>query len=177
MRRFLTLLAALTALFWSLPASAQVMLSFHSFNGSMFFGRYPHAFVVLDGTLDSTGQKVHENYGFSAATVGPAVLTGPVKSEILVEDEKWIHKTNTHFTIPISDETYHRIIAEVHRWSDPVKMPYDLQRRNCIHFVGRIAEIAGLSVDFPKKLLRKPRGWLNHISVLNPQLHAKQIKG
>jgi hypothetical protein len=37
--------------------------------------------------------------------------------------------------------------------------------------------MAGLRVDYPKALLRKPRAWLNHISALNPQLHAKAIGG
>jgi hypothetical protein len=37
--------------------------------------------------------------------------------------------------------------------------------------------MAGLTVDYPKKLLRKPRSWLNHIAELNPQLHAKPIEG
>ncbi|MBD3728353.1 MAG: hypothetical protein IE933_01475 [Sphingomonadales bacterium] len=176
MRRLVTLIAAVFALAWSLPAAAQVTIAFHSFNGSMFVGRYPHAFIVLDGTLESNGKRVRENYGFSAKTTGPAVLAGPVDSMILIEDEKWLTKTNTHFTIPISDETYHRIIAEKNRWDDSKGMQYNLGSRNCIHFVGRMAQIVGLQVDYPKKLLRKPRAWLNHIALLNPKLDARQVR-
>lgn len=44
-----------TALAFAQPAAAQVQVSFHSFNGSVLFGRYPHTFVVFEGTLESTG--------------------------------------------------------------------------------------------------------------------------
>jgi exonuclease I len=54
---------------------------------------------------------------------------------------------------------------------------YDLDTYNCIHFVGRIAQLAGLKVDYPKNLLRKPRSWLNRVGNLNPKLGAKPIGG
>ena len=66
--------------------------------------------------------------------------------------------------------------AEVARWRDAPGKTYRLDENNCIHFVGRIAELAGIKVDYPKKLIRKPKAWLNHIAALNPQLGAKAIK-
>ncbi len=177
-RRLLSIVVLFFALFaLAQPAEAKVRVSFQSFNGSVFFGRYPHTFVVFDGTLDDTGEKIHENFGFTAKTVSPAVLTGPVKQEIYVEKEKWVQKTNRHFTITVDDETYRRMRNEVEVWRDHPGDFYDLDKNNCIHFVGRIAEMGGLKVDYPKELLRKPRAWLNHISKLNPQLGAKPIKG
>ena len=175
MRRCLALITALFALLVALPAAAQVTVSFHSFNGSVFFGRYPHTFVVLDGTLDSTGEKIHENYGFSAKSVTPAILTGPVAHEIVVEKEKWLTKTNKHFTVPISDAKYYEIKDEVAKWRDAPGKYYDLETRNCIHFVGRIAQMVGLKVDYPGNMLRKPKAWLNHLTGLNPKLGAKVI--
>lgn len=169
-----TLLAAILLLA-SAAAQAQVSVSFHSFNGSLF-GRYPHAFVVFEGTLDSTGEKVDENYGFSAKSIGPSVLTGPVEHIIYVEKPEYIARTNTHFTIKVSDDTYRRMIAEVAAWRNAPGKFYDLDKRNCIHFVGAIAALAGLKVDYPHKLLRKPKAWLNHIIGLNPQLHASPVK-
>jgi hypothetical protein len=159
------------------PAYAKVEVSFHSFNGSVFFGRYPHTFVVFDGTLDDTGQKVHENFGFTAKHVTPAILSGPVEGEIWTEQEKWIAKTNRHFAVMVDDDTYRKMRAEVDFWNHHPGKFYNLDSNNCIHFVGKIAAMAGLKVDFPKELLRKPRAWLNHIAALNPQLHAKPIKG
>jgi hypothetical protein len=172
--RLLLTLLAVAAL--AQPACAKVTVSFHSFNGSVFFGRYPHTFVVFDGTLDD-GQRVHENFGYTAKSVSPAVLSGPVEGEIWVEQEKWIAKTNTHFAVTVDDETYRKMKAEVEFFGHHPGKFYDLDRNNCITFVGKIAELAGLKVDYPKDLMRKPRAWLNHISALNPQLHAKAING
>ena len=174
----LRLLLSLLVLFaFAQPASAKVEVEFHSFNGSMFFGRYPHTFVIFRGTLDDTGQTINENFGFTAKQVTPAVLTGPVEGEIWIEEPKWIAKTNRHFTVAVDDATYRKKRAEVEFWYKHPGKFYDLDKNNCIHFVGKIARMAGLKVDYPKALLRKPRAWLNHIAALNPQLHAKAITG
>jgi len=174
--RLVLLLCALAALLL-LPATVQarVDVSFQSFNGSMFFGRYPHTFVVFDGRLDDTGQAVHENFGFSALHATPAILHGPVQQTILVEEERYITSTNRHFTVTVSDATYRRMRAEVEAWRNAPPPYYDLDSRNCIHFVGRMAQLAGLRVDYPRKLLRKPRAWLNHVAELNPQIAAQRF--
>jgi hypothetical protein len=161
---------------WSDVALAQVRVSFHSFNGSLFGSRFPHTFVVFEGTLDSTGERVHSNYGFSARTVGPAVLAGPVEHLVYSEKEKYIESTNRHFTVTVSDATYHRMMREVAAWRDAPGKYYDLDTRNCIHFVGRLAELAGLRIEFPRGLLRKPKAWLNHIGELNPAVGARRAR-
>lgn len=172
--RLFLALAALVC--WTGPAWAAVQVHFHSFNGSVLGSRFPHTFVVFDGTLDSTGERIHANYGFSAKTVSPAVLAGPVEHTIYVEKEKYINSTNRHFSVTVSDATYHRMAAEVEAWRNAPGKYYDLDKRNCIHFVGRMAELAGLKIDYPQSLLRKPKAWLNHIATLNPQLNARQIR-
>lgn len=176
MLRFLTHLAALFALMWSGPALADVQLHFHSFTGSTLFGRYPHAFIVLDGELASNGRKVNENYGFTAKEISIAILNGPVKHDILVEKQKYIKTTNRHFTMTITDDQYRAIVREMKAWRDAPGKYYDLDKRNCIHFVGRMAEIVGLEVEYPGTMLRKPKDWLNHIARLNPQLNATLIE-
>jgi hypothetical protein len=170
--RLLLVAAALMAS--AAPAQAEVKVSFHSFSGS-FLGRYPHAFVVFDGTLDGTGERINENYGFSAKSAGPSVLMGPVEHGIYTEKERYIRTTNRHFTITVSDATYRRMKQEVIAWRDAPGKYYDLDTRNCIHFVGRIAELGGLRVDYPSDMLRKPKAWLNHITQLNPQLGARPV--
>lgn len=165
------LLMVVALLIWSVPAHAQIQVHFHSFNGS-FLGRYPHAFVVFEGTLES-GEKVNENYGFSAKTAGPNVLLGPTAHIVMTEKPKYIRTTNRHFTLTVSDATYRRMKAEVIAWRDAPGKFYDLDKRNCIHFVARIAELGGVKVEFPKELLRKPRQWFDHIARLNPQLGAR----
>ncbi len=176
MNRLLVHLLALLALVWSGPALADVQIHFHSFNGSVLFGRYPHTFIVLEGELEETGEVVNENYGFSARKVTPAILSGPVEHMVLAESEKNIKKTNRHFTINLTDAQYHRIIKEVRAWQNAPGKYYDLEKRNCIHFVGEMAKILGLKVDYPKKMLRRPKKWLNHVAAMNPKLGAKAIK-
>lgn len=157
------------------PAQAEVTVHFHSFNGSVLFGRYPHTFVVFEGTLDDTGAAIDENFGFSARKANLAVLSGPVKHMIQGEKPKTVKKTNRHFSIPLTDDQYRKLKAEIVAWQEQPGKYYDLETRNCIHFVGRMAELLGLKVDYPQKLLRKPKSWLNHVSALNPLLGAKAI--
>ena len=175
MIRFLRFLAALLALVTATAAAAEVRVTFHSFNGSMPFGRFPHAFVSFDGTLDATGERVKENFGWSAKTISPAVLSGPVHGMILVEKDKWLTQTNRHFTIALSDAQYRTLRAEVEAFRTAPGKYYSLEDRNCIHFVGRMAELLGLKVEYPAKMMRKPRQWLNHIGDLNPQLGARKF--
>lgn len=176
MPRFIVHLFALLALVWSGPALADIQIHFHSFNGSVLFGRYPHTFIVLEGELEETGQIIDENYGFSARNVTPAILSGPVEHMVLAETEKSIRKTNRHFTMTISDAQYRQIKQEVAAWQNAPGKYYDLEKRNCIHFVAKMASIVGLTVTVPEDMLRRPKKWLNHVTSLNPQLKAKQIK-
>ncbi len=92
------------------------------------------------------------------------------------EEAKYITSTNRHFTIPISDAKFRAMKAEIARWRDAPGRFYDLDTRNCIHFVGKLASMIGVTVDYPKKFLRKPKAWLNHVTKLNPQLGAKVIR-
>jgi hypothetical protein len=173
-RLFLAFAALLLAL--PMPASAQVRLSFQSFNGSVLVGRYPHTFIVLEGTLDETGQPVSENYGYTAVSVTPAILTDNVAGTVRSEPQKYVLSTNRHFTVPISDAHYHAIIAEVHAWRDAPGKAYNLATHNCVHFVARIAAMVGLNADVPQDMVRRPKAWLNYVSRLNPSLGAREIR-
>ena len=173
--RLASLIAALVFLFTAVSAAAEVRLTFHSFNGSVMFGRYPHTFVSMEGSL-SDGTRVKENWGFSARNAGPAVLRGPVEHIVMTEEDEWLAKTNRHFTIPITDDQYRAIRRETFRWRDAPGKYYSLDTRNCIHFVGTIGKLVGLKVEYPQNMLRRPKKWLNHIGALNPQLKAKPVK-
>lgn len=173
-RAIFTLLAALACVL-ATPALAQVRVSFHSFNGSVLFGRYPHTFVVFEGTLEATGEAVNENFGFASQKVSRAILRGPVKHMVISEEQKYVTSTNRHFTIPVSDAKYRAMREEIERWRNAPGKFYDLKTRNCIHFVGKMALMLGLKVEYPKKYLRKPKAWLNLVTKLNPQLGAEVI--
>jgi hypothetical protein len=172
--RFLAHLLALVALAWSGAAMAEVQIHFHSFNGSLF-GRYPHTFIVLEGTLESTGARVNENYGFSARSSTAAITSGWAEHMVLQESEKNIRNTNRHFSIRLTDAQYFRIVEEVRRWQLEPGKRYSLDERNCIHFVGAMAQALGLKVEYPEDMLKRPKKWLNHITRLNPQLGARVI--
>jgi hypothetical protein len=175
MFRLLASLIALITLALPHVAAAQVRLSFHSFNGSWLGGRYPHTFIVLEGTLDATGQAINENYGYTAVHASPAVLAGNVAGTIMIEQPKYITSTNRHFSLPISDAQYRTIISEMQVWRDAPGKAYNLDHHNCVHFVARIAEIAGLHINVPQNMVRRPKLWLNYVARLNPQLGAREI--
>ena len=161
----------LFALAWSSMAAAAVEITFHSFNGSVLAGRYPHTFVSMTGTLED-GTSVKENFGFSAKRATPAVLRGPVEHIVMTEKEKWLTKTNRHFTLSMTDAQYRKVKKLIAEWRDAPGKFYDLDTRNCIHFVGEIGRIMGLKVEYPDDMLRRPKKWLNHITALNPKLGA-----
>lgn len=171
-RLLLTLIALCC---WNGAALAQVSVAFHSFNGSFFGSRFPHTFVAFSGTLE-TGERVHSNFGFSAKNISPAILSGPVEHVVFSEKEKYLESTNVHFRVTVSDATYRRMLQEVAAWRDAPGKYYELDTRNCIHFVGRMAELAGLKVEYPRDMLRKPKAWLNHIGELNPQVAARRAR-
>lgn len=162
------------ALAWSSMAAAAVDITFHSFDGSVLGGRYPHTFVSMTGTLED-GTVIKENFGFSAKKANLSVLRGPVEHMIMVEKDKWLTRTNRHFTLTMTEGQYREVRALVETWRTAPGRYYDLDTRNCIHFVGAIGRIMGLQISYPKKLLRKPKSWLNHIARLNPSLEAKEI--
>jgi hypothetical protein len=177
MARLLVSLLSLLLCLSPISASAQVVLAFHSFNGTYFGGRYPHAFVVLEGTLEADGRRVHENYGYSTSAGALAALNGLVPGIIQTEKEKYLTATNRHFAVPISDAQYHAIVAEVTAWKDaPGQKRYSLDARNCLHFVARIAELVGIPAPVPKEMVRRPKKWLNYVTRLNPQLGAREIR-
>ena len=175
LRGLMQLLAAvLVAL--PLPAAAQVMLTFHSFTGSYFIGRFPHAFISMAGTLDGNGQRIDENYGYTAKHLSTKILSGNVEGTIMIEKPKYLTSTNRHFTVAISDAQYHAIVAEMVRWRDAPGKAYNLDHHNCVHFVARIAELMGINAPVPQNMVRKPKQWLNYVTTLNPQLHAQPVK-
>jgi hypothetical protein len=176
-RRLARFAILVLALLFPILAQAQVLLSFHSFNGSYLGGRYPHTFIVLDGTLEADGRRVHENYGYSTSSGAIGALSGNVPGIIQIERERYITSTNRHFTVPISDAQYEAILAEVNAWRDePGQRRYSLDHHNCIHFVARIAEMVGLTAPVPQGMVRRPKLWLNYVTTLNPRLGAREIR-
>lgn len=169
MKIFPAILFLLAATFAPM-AKASVMVSFYSVPGSVFTGRSVHAFFTMTGTRDGDGQAVNENYGFSAATWSPSGFFRPVQQTMLIEQPEYISQARFHFRTSISDAAYQKIVQEVHLWWRSPDHLRDIDQRNCVTFVGVVAQISGLKVDFPAKLMRHPRRYLDHVMALNPQL-------
>jgi hypothetical protein len=160
-------LAALLAL---MPAGvfAKVEISFYSHE---FGSNFPHAFVVLHGQDDRTGEKIDANYGFTATHVSPAILLGSVQGEVMSLDRKidagYLKNSDRHFTFTLTDAEYDSVMATVDRWRRLEQPSYNLNRQNCVFFVADIAAALGLKAERPKQLMKKPRSYLQSIVEAN----------
>lgn len=160
---FLSLLLLCAGL--TTPARAEVVVSFYSHD---FGDRFPHAFIVMKGKVDVTGETVDANYGFTATSVSPAILLGSVKGEVQVSKPDYIAKSDRQFDVTIDDATYARVLAKVAEWRDREQPSYSLGKRNCVHFVMELAEVVGLKVNRKSKLFKKPKSFLIEVKGLNP---------
>lgn len=161
----LTWLTGLFLLLGTAPAAAAVQISFYSHEmGSSF----PHAFVVLKGTLDRDGRRIDEDYGFTAKAVTPAILMGRVGGKIdSTAGPSYVGESDRQFTLNISDEEYDRVMAVVSAWRNAKQPSYDLNSSNCVHFVAEIAAAIGMKAETPKKLMKKPRSYILSLVAAN----------
>lgn len=160
------------ALFFALgtPAFAAVEISFYS---RELGTNFPHAFVALKGTVDSTGEQVDTSLGFTASSVTPAILFGAVRGEVVVEGEEQIRRSNRQFAVTLTDEQYRAVLRVVEEWRNAPQPSYRLRRHSCVHFVSAIAAVIGLEVDNSQRLMNRPRSFLERVIELNPQLAAQ----
>ena len=150
------------------PAAAQVVLSFYSHElGSSF----PHAFVALKGKTE--GRDVDTNYGFTAKTLTPAILMGSVRGVVETSKPSYIASSDRQFSVQLDDRQFKDVLAVVERWRTRPGKSYNLNKSNCIHFVGEVAQAVGLKVVFEKALIKKPRSFLLSLVSLNPWVKSQ----
>jgi hypothetical protein len=150
------------------PAAAQVVLSFYSHElGSSF----PHAFVVLKGKAE--GRDVDTNFGFTAKTLTPAILMGSVRGVVETSKPSYVASSDRQFSVQLDDRQFKDVLAVVERWRTRPGKSYNLNKSNCIHFVGEVAQAVGLKVAFEKALIKKPRSFLLSLVTLNPRLKSQ----
>ena len=158
--------ALLLALGLPLPASASVVITFWSHElGNSF----PHTFFTLRGVPDAGGPPVDRNFGFTAKTVSPALLFGTVPGRLDLAKPSYIEGSDAQFSIVLTDAQYQAELALAAAWDDATgDGHYNLNDRNCVHFVKEAARIAGLAdLDHPK-LMKKPRSYLQAVAAANP---------
>jgi hypothetical protein len=152
-----------------LPASAraEVVATFYSHD---FGDHFPHAFIKLTGKVQATGEVIDTNYGFTAVNTSPAILLGSVKGMIETKDAKYVSKSNPHFSLTLSDADYRKLMDHVEQWRNLGGKSYNLNKRNCVHFVMEAAVLLGLSVNRGSKFFKKPKSFVLEVMKLNPGL-------
>jgi hypothetical protein len=147
------------------PAWAAVQMTFYT---KELGASFPHTFVILDGTLDRSGERIAEDYGFSAKTISPAILWGRVGGKVISDHEpSYVNGSDKHFTVTLSDDEYDRVMATVERWRTAKQPSYDLDKANCIHFVAELATAIGMEAAPRKGLMRKPRSFVEAVTAAN----------
>jgi hypothetical protein len=166
-RRAIALLFAVVLAVVAVPASAAVSITFYS---KELGASFPHAFVIVEGTLDRGGPRIEEDYGFTAKTISPAILWGKVAGEVITDHTvSYVKGSDRHFTLALTDAEYDRAMATVQRWRSARQPSYDLDTHNCVHFVADIAASIGLAAD-TSRFMKKPRSFLESLTRAN---HAR----
>jgi len=153
------------AFFFVSPLHAEVILTFYS---KELGASFPHAFIGLKGTTGPEQTPVDATYGFTAKHLSPAILMGDVQGIVESVTESYRKASDAHFSIPLTDEQYGQVLATVEKWRNIPGKSYNLNRRNCVFFVGDIARTVGLTVVEDPKLMKKPRSFTQSIVQLNP---------
>jgi hypothetical protein len=165
-RPLLALFFGLTCLFASLPAYAAVTITFWSHElGNSF----PHAFFTLRGVPEAGGAAVDANYGFTARTISPAILMGTVAGKLDIAKPGYMRSSDAQFSVVLTDAQYADVMKLVAEWGgeDGGDSRYNLNNRNCVHFVAEAARRSGLTgVDQPR-LMKKPRSFLQAVAAAN----------
>jgi hypothetical protein len=151
---------------WAFPANAAVEIAFYS---RELGTNFPHAFVVLRGTVDATGEQVDTSLGFTAHSVTPALLFGAVRGEVEVLEADYIAHSDRKFAVTLTDDQYRRVLAVAEEWRTAPQPSYRLRLHSCVHFVSALAAAIGLRVDNDQRLMNRPRSFLERVIELNPQ--------
>lgn len=165
------LLLVLLFLLGPAPAGAAVEISFYS---REWGERFPHAFVRITGSVDATGETVDANFGFTAKRVSPAVLMGAVEGEVIAVDAKYVARSDRHFSLKLSDQEYRSVLALIDGYRTLPQPSYHLNRRNCVFFVADVAAALGLEASPVRKLMKKPRSFLQKVKADNLVLLARR---
>lgn len=156
----------------TIPARADAAVEIAFYSRELGGNNFPHAFVQLNGIVDSTGERVDTTYGFTAKAISPAILLGSVAGEVVVEGPRQIARSDRQFALTLTDSQYRAAMAVVESWRNRRQPSYNLNRRNCVHFVAELARTIGLRVENADGLMKRPRSFLQHVRGLNPQLTA-----
>ena len=151
----------------AVPADAAVTIDFYAREFGVYF---PHGFVILKGHPDSDPRPVDGSYGFTAAAITPGILTGRVKGVVEPVPTKYAAGSERLFSLQLTDQQYYRVATVIQQWTNLPQPSYDLNTRNCVHFVADVARQIGLKVDLQNRFIKKPHAFLMQVRADNPIL-------
>lgn len=125
----------------------------------------PHAFFTIKGTVD--GKPVEETYGFTAKTITPALLWGPVPGRIDIASKGYMADSNKLYTVTVAEAAYPRLKAVVQRYSAKPGSIYRMNQRNCVHFVAEAAAAVGLRLPDGKGMMKRPTTYMMAVAAAN----------
>jgi hypothetical protein len=174
LQRCAAALLALCAVLLPAPAIAAVVITFYA---REFGSQFPHGLVTLEGTLDRGGERIRTNYGFTATHVTPAILFGAVRGVVEPSSEGYVRGSEAHFALTLTDAEYDKVMETVARYAALPQPSYNLNRRNCVHFIGEVAAAIGMSAEVPRSLNRRPKSFLELLIRNNrPWLEQRQAR-
>ncbi|MGB6317698.1 MAG: hypothetical protein WBG08_03610 [Litorimonas sp.] len=137
-----------------------------TFYSHSFGENFPHAFVLIE-TRNAYGQIAQDAFGFSARHLSPKILMGTVDGHIAIPSARYVRQSDPHFTLPVTRAQMARIGAIRNRWSAGEGGRYNLNRRNCVHFIGELAEAVGLRTNRDSAHFKEPASFLREVAALN----------
>ena len=144
------------------PAWAAVTITFWSHDQDNDF---PHAFFALNGTPDAGGPMIDANYGFTAKAVTPAILLGSVAGEVEPSKLGYMKRSDAQFSVVLTDAQLAQVQDLIADWS--IHTQYNLNKRNCVHFVAEALRRSGLTVPNVPQLMKKPKSFLLAVGQAN----------
>lgn len=166
LKKLSALMAIFTIALMPGVARADVSVTFYSHE---FGSSFPHAFFTMKGELDN-GKTVSGAHGFTAVNVSPGILWGSVKGIVKAPSAKYIAKSSPQFTVTINDAQYRKLMGHVSKWKNIPQKSYNLNKRNCVHFVEDAIRLLGYKTNPKTKYRKKPTSFMKEIKKLNPGL-------
>ena len=151
---------------WGAAARAEVEIAFHSKD---FASTFPHAFVRLTGTVDSTGETIDVNYGFTPQRLSLKILSGPVHGVIQTVTPAYVARSDRHFSLKLNEAQYRTVLGLVESWRNAPQPSYYLDGRNCVTFIQHVAMSLGLTAPDAPRLMKKPKSYLRLLTAQNAQ--------
>lgn len=161
-RRLMFIIALLWVGLATQPAAAAVVATFWSHDQDDDF---PHTFFALKGAPDAGGPALDINYGFTARTSTPAILWSTVDGAVQSRERAYLKRSDAQFSVEVNDAQFAALMALVAEWrADP---RYNLNKRNCVHFIAEALRRVGLTVPDLPKLMKKPKSFLVAVGQAN----------